>query len=78
VRYVAKRAADQFNYFFMDGYAIWDAGLYYRRPHMEYSINAKNIGNRKNYFVSSIIWNGSQLYPGPPVDVSATIRFRFQ
>ena len=77
-RYVAKRAADQFNYFFMDGYTIWDAGLYYRRSQMEYSVNAKNIGNRKNYFVSSIIWNGSQLYPGPPVDVSATIRFRFQ
>ena len=78
VRYVSKRAADQFNYFFMDGYTTWDAGLYYRRSNMEYSINAKNIGNRKNYFVSSIIWNGSQLYPGPPVDVSATIRFRFQ
>jgi len=78
MRYVSKRAADAFNYFFMDGYTVWDAGLYYRRSNMEYSINAKNIGNRKNYFVSSIIWNGSQLYPGPPADVSATVRFRFQ
>ncbi len=78
MRYVSRRAADPFNYFFMDGYTVWDGGLYYRRSNMEYSINAKNIGNKKNYFVSSIIWNGNQLYPGPPVDVSATVRFRFQ
>ena len=78
VHHVARRAADQFNYFFMDGYTIVDAAVYYRRSNMEYQVNFKNIGNRKNYFVSSIIWNGNQLYPGPPIDVSATIRFRFQ
>jgi iron complex outermembrane receptor protein len=77
-RYVSRRAADQFNYFFLDGYTIWDAGFYYRRSNMEYGVNIKNFGNKKNYFVSSIIWNGNQLYPGPPIDVTATIRFRFQ
>ncbi len=77
-RHVSRRAADAFNYFFMDGYTIWDAGLYYRRSHAEFSVDFKNIGDRENYFVSSIIWNGSQLYPGPPFSASATIRFRFQ
>ena len=76
-RYVGQRAIDAFNQLFLGGYTIWDAGLYYRLSKMEYSVNVHNLFNKTNYFVSSIVFNSVQLYPGQPAKVIATARYRF-
>jgi outer membrane receptor protein involved in Fe transport len=39
-------------------------------------LNAQNLLDRQRYFVSQI--NGSQLYPGQPINVFATFRYRFK
>jgi iron complex outermembrane receptor protein len=77
-RYLGKHATDEFNTLFLGGYTVWDAGFFYRRRAVEYSVNIKNIFNKTRYFVSPILFNEQQLTPGPGVDATATVRFRFQ
>jgi iron complex outermembrane recepter protein len=46
-----------------------------QRGHFEGTVNAENLFNRQRYFVSQI--NNSQLYPGQPINVFGTVRYRF-
>jgi outer membrane receptor protein involved in Fe transport len=48
----------------------------YRRDSWEWSLNAENLLNRKRYFMGSDYTN--QVYPGTPINVFSTIRFRFE
>lgn len=76
-RYVSSRATDFSNTLFVGGFTTWDAGVFYRRSNIEYSVNVTNFTNKTNYFVSAIIFDFVQVYPGPPVNVAGTIRYRF-
>jgi outer membrane receptor protein involved in Fe transport len=49
-------------------------GLQYRRKKWEYDLNVVNLFDRR-YWVSAI--DDTQVYPGPPINVSGTIRYRF-
>jgi iron complex outermembrane recepter protein len=74
-RYVSKRSTDPYDIFWMGGFSTFDAALRYRRAKMEYSVNFSNILNRKGYLISAI--DDTQVYPGPPIDIAATVRYRF-
>jgi iron complex outermembrane recepter protein len=73
-RYVSRRATDIFDLFWMPGFTTFDAAIQYRRGKMEYSVNMINALDSK-YYVSAI--DDTQVYPGSPINVSATIRYRF-
>ncbi len=74
-RYLGRRPTDQFNHVFMDGSTTWDTGFYYRRAKVEYDLFVSNFLNKTRYFVAAI--NDTQFYPGPPINISGAIRFRF-
>lgn len=74
-RYISKRSADQFDHFFMGGFTTWDAAVRYRRERFEASVNFMNVLNKTHYFISAI--DDTQIYPGPPIDVAVTLRYRF-
>jgi iron complex outermembrane recepter protein len=42
----------------------------------EWNLNAENLFNRKRYFTPSDYTN--QVYPGAPINIFSTIRFRFR
>jgi iron complex outermembrane recepter protein len=73
-RYVSSRATDLYDLFWMPGYITFDAALHYRWKKWEYELNVFNLLDRR-YWVSAI--DDTQVYPGPPINVSATIRYRF-
>ncbi len=75
-RYLSKRPTDQFNYVFMGGFTVWDTALSYRRRKVEYNVLVNNVFDKTRYFVAAI--NHTQLYPGPPINISGAIRFRFK
>lgn len=73
-RYVSRRATDLYDLFWMPGYVTFDAGLQYRWKKWEYDLNVVNLFDRR-YWVSAI--DDTQVYPGLPINVSGTIRYRF-
>jgi len=74
-RYVSQRATDIYDLFWMPGFTIFDAALQYRWKKMEYNLNVSNLFDNKHYYLSAI--DDTQVYPGPPINVMATIRYRF-
>jgi len=74
-KYHSMTPIGSFNYFFMGGFTTWDTALFYRRQKMELGLNITNLLNKTHYFVSGI--NETQVYPGKPLNVAATARYRF-
>ncbi len=74
-RFVSQRATDIYDLFWMPAYAILDAQVMYRSKKMEYSFNVFNLSDNRHYYVSAI--DDTQVYPGPPINVTGTIRYRF-
>ena len=73
-RYASRRATDLYDVFWMPGFVTFDAALQYRRKRWEYDLNVYNLFNRQ-YWVSAI--DDTQVYPGAPINVAGTIRYRF-
>jgi len=48
----------------------------YRRGVWEWTVNAENLLNRARYFLGSDY--SDQVYPGAPINVFTTMRFRFR
>jgi len=59
----------------LGGWTMFSGAVSYRRGHWEYAVNAENLFNRQRYFLGSDYDN--QVYPGAPINVFATARFRF-
>jgi len=74
-RYISQRATDIYDLFWMPGYVTFDAQVLYRSRRAEYALNLFNFSNNKHYYVSAI--DDTQVYPGPPINVTGTIRYRF-
>ncbi len=74
-RYIARAPVNNFNYYFLGGYTVWDAAVYYKTKRIDYSLNANNLLNKERYLVASI--NDFLVYPGRPFDLSANLKFRF-
>ena len=53
----------------------FDGAVTLTRPKYDVGVNFTNLLNAQRYFTSVI--NGSQLYPGPPIAATLTVRYRF-
>ena len=73
-RYASRRATDLYDLFFTPGFVTFEAAVQYRRKRWEYDVNVYNLFNRQ-YWVSAI--DDTQVYPGQPINVNGTIRYRF-
>jgi outer membrane receptor protein involved in Fe transport len=60
----------------LGGWTTLSGAVGYRRETREWSLNAENLFNRKRYFTPSDYSN--QVYPGAPINVFSSIRFRFR
>lgn len=75
MRYLSRAFADDTNAVSLPGYAVVDLALRYNHGPAEYSLNITNLLNEK-YFVSALY--DTQLYPGQPIGVMASIRLRLR
>jgi len=53
----------------------FDGAVSLTRRKYDVQVNFANLLNAERYFMSVI--NGSQLYPGPPINATLTLRYRF-
>jgi outer membrane receptor protein involved in Fe transport len=59
----------------LGGWATFTGAVGYRQKTWELNLNAENLLNRQRYFLGSDYSN--QIYPGAPINVFASIRYRF-
>ena len=76
MRYLGAQYMNSTDTIFVGGYTVFSGAIGLRKKRFEMQVNAENLLDRQRYFVSQI--NGTQLYPGPPINVFATVRYRFQ
>lgn len=76
MRYLSSVFTSNRNTIRLGGWTVFSGAVSYRRNIYEWSVNAENLFNRQRYFVAQI--NGNQVYPGPPINVFTTLRFRFR
>lgn len=76
MRYMGSEFLNQLNTVRVGGYTVFSGALGIQRKKYGVTINAENMLNRGRYFVSQIN-AGNQLYPGSPINVFATVRYRF-
>jgi iron complex outermembrane receptor protein len=74
-RYMGPMFTNNANTIRMGGWTTFTGMVSYRRRNWEYSLNAENLLNRQRYFTGSDYSN--QVYPGAPINVFGTIRWRF-
>lgn len=72
VRAIGRAFADIANEVPLPGYGVLDAALFYRWKTAELSLNVTNALNNQSYLVGAI--NDSQVYPGAPRVILATLR----
>ena len=60
----------------LGGFTVFNGAVGYRGSYYDWSLNAENLFNRERYFHPAQI--ASQVYPGQPINVFTTIRFRFR
>ena len=75
MRYVGPVFTNNTDSIRLGGWTMFSGAVSYRRGHWEYAVNAENLFNRQRYFLGSDYDN--QVYPGAPINVFATARFRF-
>jgi TonB-dependent siderophore receptor len=74
-RYISSQFVDDPDTVRLGGYTLFSGAIGYRRGIYELRLNAENLSDRQRYFDSGI--NGTQVYPGAPFNVFATVRLRF-
>jgi iron complex outermembrane recepter protein len=75
VRYLSSVFTNDTDTIRVGGYTTFSGYASYRHGMFEYSVNAENLLNRDRYFLGSDYED--QVYPSAPINVFATIRFRF-
>jgi TonB-dependent siderophore receptor len=76
MRYMGPMFTNNSNTIRLGGWTTFGGAVGYRRGIWEWSLNAENLFNRERYFTGSDYSN--QVYPGPPINVFSSIRFRFE
>lgn len=71
---VGGRPGDLPNSFELPAYERWDAGLYYKRRHLNFSLYLENLFNTQ-YYVGSV--SAFQVLPGAPFTVRGSARWDF-
>jgi iron complex outermembrane receptor protein len=75
MRYLGPMFTNNTNDIRLGGWSTFTGSVGYRRKTWEFNLNAENLLNRQRYFLGSDYSN--QVYPGAPVNVFATVRYRF-
>lgn len=75
VRALSKQYGDLANLFEINGYGLLNAAIRYRRGVVEYAVNVNNLTDTK-YYASTLY--DTQVYPGEPVNVLATVKVRLR
>jgi iron complex outermembrane receptor protein len=75
MRYLGPMFTNNQNTIRMGGWTTFSGSAGYRTERWEWTVNAENVLNRARYFTGSDFED--QLYPGAPINVFSTIRFRF-
>ncbi len=60
----------------LGGYSTFSGAISYRRGFYQVGVNADNLFGRDRYFIAGIY--DTQVYPGQPLNVSATLRLFFR
>lgn len=74
-RYISRAPVNNFDYYFLGGYTVWDAAVYYKTRRIDYSLNVNNLFNKERYLVASI--NDFLVYPGRPFDLTGRIKLHW-
>ena len=74
-RYVGEQFVNTANTTRLDGYTIFAGAIGYRTSGWEWSLNAENLFDKEDYFLPGHFSN--LVFPGPPINVTSTVRFRF-
>lgn len=75
-RYVSSMFTSDLNDLRLGGWTVWNGLAGIQRSRWSWTVNAENLFNRGRYFMPAQI--SSQVYPGQPVNVFTTLRFRLQ
>jgi iron complex outermembrane recepter protein len=75
-RYQGPMYTNNANTIRIGGWTTFGGAVGFKRDFYEWSLNAENLFNRERYFTASDYDN--QVYPGPPINVFTTFRFRFR
>jgi iron complex outermembrane receptor protein len=74
-RYLGPMFTNNENSIRLGGWTTFTGAVGYRQKTWELNLNAENLLNRQRYFLGSDYSN--QIYPGAPINVFASIRYRF-
>jgi iron complex outermembrane receptor protein len=74
-RYLGSQFVDDDNTAQLDRYAIVAGAVGYRADRWEWSLNVDNLFNKERYFLPGLFSN--QVYPGAPINMTSTIRLKF-
>jgi len=74
-RYVSSVFTSNANTLRIGGYFVVNGAFGYAFRRLDWSVNAENLLDRQRYFLAGIYDN--QLYPGSPLNIFTTLRFRF-
>jgi iron complex outermembrane receptor protein len=75
IRHVGEQFVNDSNSVSLDSYTIFSGAVGYRTNRWEWTLNAENLFNNDDYFLPGHFSN--LVFPGQPINVSSTIRFRF-
>jgi iron complex outermembrane receptor protein len=76
VRYLSNMFTNNTNTIKLGGFTVFNGSIGYQRGFYDISLNAENLFNRGRYFVAGI--NDNQLFPGAPINIFTSLRFRFR
>jgi outer membrane receptor protein involved in Fe transport len=76
MRYLGSMFTNPENTILLGGWTTFSGAAGYRRRFWEWSVNAENLFNRNRYFLGADY--SDQVYPGAPINVFTTLRFRFR
>jgi iron complex outermembrane receptor protein len=74
-RYLGEQFVNDSNTVRIDGYTIASGAVGYRADRWEWLLNADNLFNKERYFLPGHFSN--LVFPGQPINVTTTIRLRF-
>jgi outer membrane receptor protein involved in Fe transport len=76
-RYMGPVFLNDANTLWLGGWAKFSGAFGVHKRAWDWSVNADNLLNRQHY-VTATLSSGNQVYPGSPITVQATIRYRFR
>jgi iron complex outermembrane receptor protein len=74
-RHLSEQFTDNANTLTLDSYGIAAAAVGYRTPRWDWTVNVDNLFDNDTYFLPGHFSNNA--FPGPPVNVTTTVRMKW-